>query len=83
MMAFKTVLLQKNCTRVAKRFFKKALGRENITDPRVINVNKNAAYIGAVEDLKQEKLLPEKCERRQTKYMNNIVEQDHRFIKRR
>jgi len=65
----------------AKRFFRKVLGRSNITPPRVINVDKNAAYIGAVNDLKKEKLLSEKCKRRPTKYMNNIVEQDHRFIK--
>ena len=29
------------------------------------------------------KLLPEHCKRRPSQYMNNIVEQDHRFIKRR
>jgi IS6 family transposase len=33
--------------------------------------------------LRKESLLPEKCKRRPSKYMNNIVEQDHRFIKRR
>ena len=70
-------------SRTAKRFFRKVLGRSNITRPRVINVDKNAAYIGAVNDLKEEKLLSDKCKRRPTKYMNNIVEQDHRFIKRR
>ena len=26
--------------------------------------------------------LPESCELRQVKYLNNIIEQDHRFIKR-
>ena len=77
------LLNQTRSARAAKRFFRKALGQPNITNPRVINVDKNAAYIGAVNDLKQEKLLPEKCKRRPTKYMNNIVEQDHRFIKRR
>ena len=77
------LLNQTRSTRAAKRFFRKVLGRPNVTPPRVINVDKNAAYIGAVNELKQEKLLPEKCKRRPTKYMNNIVEQDHRFIKRR
>ena len=28
-------------------------------------------------------LLPEGCELRQNKYLNNMIEQDHRFIKRR
>jgi len=69
--------------RAAKRYFRKVLGRANITPPRVINVDKNGCYIGAVRDLKAEGLLPETCKRRPSKYMNNIVEQDHRFIKRR
>jgi hypothetical protein len=45
--------------------------------------DKNGCYIGAVRDLRKDGLLPEKCKRRPSKYMNNIVEQDHRFIKRR
>lgn len=77
------LLNQTRSSRAAKRFFRKALGRPNITTPRVINVDKNGCYIGAVNDLKKEKLLSETCKRRSTKYMNNIVEQDHRFIKRR
>src|SRR5438270_2187162 len=51
--------------------------------PRVINVDKNAAYPKAVVQLKASGTLPESVERRQVKYLNNIVEQDHRFIKRR
>ena len=75
------LLNETRSTRAAKRFFRKVLGRPNVTAPRVINVDKNPAYIGAVRDLKQEKLLPEQCKRRPSQYMNNIVEQDHRFIK--
>ena len=77
------LLNQTRRTRAAKRFFRKVLGRLHITPPRVINVDKNAAYIGAIGDLKREKLLPEGCKRRPSQYMNNIVEQDHRFLKRR
>ena len=69
--------------RAAKRFFRKVLSRPNATSPRVINVDKNPAYIGAVRDLKQEHLSPEHCKRRPSRYMNNMVEQDHRFMKRR
>ncbi|MCP4415191.1 MAG: IS6 family transposase, partial [Chloroflexi bacterium] len=58
------ILNQTRSTRAAKRFFRKVLGRSNITLPRVINVNKNAAYIGAVNDLKEEALLPSTCKRR-------------------
>jgi IS6 family transposase len=50
--------------------------------PRVINVDKNAAYPKAIADLKASGILPESVELRQVKYLNNIVEQDHRFIKR-
>ena len=51
--------------------------------PRVINVDKNAAYPKAIADLKAAGILPEAVELRQVKYLNNLIEQDHRFIKRR
>jgi IS6 family transposase len=57
------LLNETRSTRAAKRFFRKVLGRPNVTAPRVINVDKNPAYIGVVRDLKQEKLLPEQCSR--------------------
>lgn len=70
-------------TRAGKRFFRKMLSRRSVTPPRVINVDQNGCYIGAVNDLKAEGQLPAYCKRRPVRYMNNIVEQDHRFIKRR
>jgi len=48
----------------------------------VINVDKNAAYPAAVDELKAEEQLTTTTELRQVKYLNNRVEQDHRFIKR-
>ena len=77
------LLNETRSTRAAKRFFRKMLGRPKVTSPRVINVDKNPAYIGAVRDLKQEDLLPVHCKRRPSQYMNNMVEQDHRFLKRK
>ena len=50
--------------------------------PRVINVDKNAAYPKAIAELKASGILPDSVELRQVKYLNNRVEQDHRFIKR-
>jgi transposase, IS6 family len=50
--------------------------------PRVINADKNAAYPKAIADLKASGMLPEAVELRQVKYLNNLIEQDHRFIKR-
>ncbi|MCK5678541.1 MAG: DDE-type integrase/transposase/recombinase, partial [Flavobacteriaceae bacterium] len=43
----------------------------------------NPAYPPAVKALKEEKLMDKDCILRQNKYLNNIIEQDHRFIKRR
>ena len=50
--------------------------------PRVINVDKNAAYPKAIAELKAAGILPERVELRQVKYLNNLIKQDHRFIKR-
>ncbi len=66
----------------AKRFFKKVLKAKHNRQPRVINVDKNAAYPPAIKELKSEKVLEEKSEIRQVKYLNNLVEQDHRGVKR-
>ncbi|MBC6976052.1 IS6 family transposase [Bacillus sp. Xin] len=67
----------------AKRFFKKALAASHICKPRVITVDKNPAYPIAIQELKEEKRMPEGIQIRQVKYLNHIVEQDHRFIKKR
>ena len=48
----------------------------------MINVNKNAAYPKAIAELKAAGILPDHVELRQVKYLNNLIEQDHRFIKR-
>ena len=69
-------------TEAAKQFFRKALEAAHTVTPRVITVDKNAAYPKALIDLKSAGALPHSCELRQVKYLNNIVEQDHRFIKR-
>ena len=45
-------------------------------------MDKNAAYPPAVEQLKADEQLPETTQLRQVKYLNNRVEQEHRFIKR-
>ena len=51
--------------------------------PRVINVDKNRAYPVAVADLKEQGTIRRRCKLRQCQYLNNIVEQDHRTVKRR
>ncbi|MFD4819637.1 IS6 family transposase [Peribacillus butanolivorans] len=69
--------------KAVKRFFKKALRSFHVSKPRVITVDKNPAYPKAIEELKKEKKMPVGIQIRQVKYLNNIVEQDHRFIKKR
>ena len=76
------LLTAKRDATAAERFLRKALAAAHTQTPRVINVDKNAAYPKAEETLKAEDLLAETTELRQNKYLNNIVEQDHRFIKR-
>jgi IS6 family transposase len=49
----------------------------------VITVDKNAAYPVAFDALQHDNTLPETCRLRQCKYLNNMIEQDHRFITRR
>jgi transposase, IS6 family len=66
----------------AKRFFTKVLGASHTITPRVINVDQNPAYPKAVEELKAAGKLPQGCQLRPVKYLNNVIEQDHRFIKR-
>ena len=67
----------------AERFFRKVLKARHTASPRVITVDQNAAYPPAFDVLQQDGMLLETCILRQCKYLNNLVEQDHRFIKRR
>ncbi len=76
------LLSAKRDAQAAKRFFRKALKAAHNQEPRVINVDKNAAYPKAIDELKAKKELSKRVELRQNKYLNNRVEQDHRFIKR-
>ena len=66
----------------AQQFLLKTLTASHTTEPWVINVDKNAAYPKAFAELKAEGRLPEHSELRQVKYLNNLIEQDHRFVKR-
>ena len=77
------LLTAKRDAAAAKRFFRKTLLDPANLQPRVINVDKNRAYPTAVEELKAEGTLRRRCRLRQCKYLNNIVEQDHRVPKKR
>ena len=51
--------------------------------PRVINVDGHPAYASAIKELKRSGELGQNCRCRRSQYMNNFIEQDHRFVKKR
>ena len=67
----------------AKRFFQVALRTPGHPRPQVINVDGNPSYPKVITELKQTGELGRRCRCRPVRYLNNVVEQDHRAIKRR
>ena len=76
------LLTAKRDATAAKRFFRKTLNARNSTTPRVVNADKHAAYPPAFAELQEDKVLPPSTELRQNKSLNNVIEQDHRFLQR-
>jgi putative transposase len=72
------LLTAKRDTKAAKRFFKKAIKRNGA--PIKINIDKSGANKAGAEAYNIENGTD--IEIRQCKYLNNVVEQDHRFIKK-
>ena len=66
----------------AKRFLRKAVAQPHTADPRTIAVDKNPAYPKAVAELKDGGELGRAARLRQAKFLNDIIEQDHRRPKR-
>jgi len=67
----------------AKRFLQKALRSDGHPRPRVINVDGNPTYPKVIGEVKRTGELGRRRRCRPVRYLNNIVEQDHRAIKRR
>jgi transposase, IS6 family len=76
------LLAAKRDAAAAKRFFRKALAQPHTVNPRMITVDKNACYPKAITGMKRDEQLWRCSNLRQVKYLNNIIEQDHRRIKR-
>ena len=76
------LLTAKRDTAAAKRFLRRAIDASGNPMPRVINVDKNPSYPAAVEALKEEGAIPRRVALRQCKYLNNVIEQDHRAVKK-
>ncbi|MGG6265581.1 IS6 family transposase [Leptolyngbya sp. AN03gr2] len=76
------MLSAKRDGKAATRFFRKVLKAHHSQTPRVITVDKNAAYSVAINKLKADETLAKETELRQIQYLNNIIEPEHRNIKR-
>ncbi|MBT6208120.1 MAG: IS6 family transposase [Francisellaceae bacterium] len=64
----------------AAKFFIKAMS--SCGKPIKINIDKSGANTAALNEINHYLVKSEKIEIRQNKYLNNVVEQDHRFIKK-
>ena len=71
------LLTHRRKKRAAHRFLKKAIAQNGI--PELINIDKSGSNKEAIRLYNKRKLTRIKF--RQCKYLNNIIEQDHRFIK--
>lgn len=65
----------------AKAFFRKAFRNNKV--PNKINIDKSGSNICALNSFNKRFVDEQKIEICQNKYLNNIIEQDHRFIKKR
>ena len=77
------MLSAKRDVSAAKRFFKKMMRADHRRLPFSISVDKNAAYPEAFSTSQEERVVPQDCQLRRVKYLNNVIEQDHRFIKKK
>jgi transposase-like protein len=75
------LLRAKRDTMAAKAFFRKAF-KEN-GRPDKVTIDKSGSNKAALEAFNKDATDEDKIEVRQIKYLNNIAEQDHRFIKKR
>src|SRR5215467_9603589 len=78
----KLMLSPKRDLVAAKLFLRLALSGGG-PRPRVINVDGHPAYASAIAELQKSGELGCRCRCRTAPYLNNVIEQDHRFIKKR
>jgi transposase-like protein len=76
------LLSAKRDAEATKRFFRNALAQPHTGNPRTITVDQNAAYPKAAAEMKKDGERWRCSRLRQVKYLNSIVERDHRKVKR-
>jgi len=69
--------------KAAERFLRQALRRENTRNPRTVVTDRLKSYPGAVREMKRDGELWRFTRHRRGRWLDNLVEQDHRRIKRR
>jgi putative transposase len=72
------LLTAKRDGRAARRFFKRAVKNNRL--PKIVNIDKSGANNAGIKDYNRKHRT--KVVIRQCKYLNNIVERDHRAVKR-
>ena len=77
------MLSAKRDVSAAKGFFRKLMRADHRRLPFTIGTDKHASCPEAFAVSITEKILPADCKLRRVKYLNNVIEQDHRAIRRR
>lgn len=77
------MLSAKRDVSATKRFFKKLMQADYRRLPFTIGTEKHASYLEAFATSVKEKVLSADCKLRRVKYLNHIIEQDQRAIRRR
>src|SRR5688500_18352983 len=71
------LLSAKRDKQAAKRFFRRALSRDNTRNPRTIITDRLKSYPGALREMKRDGELWRFTRHRRGQWLNNLVEQDH------
>ena len=69
--------------KAAKQFFKQTIENPHVVCPRVITKDKSPTFPPALSELQDEGIMPSDTKLRPIKYLNNSMENDHKFTKSR